>query len=271
MSTCPDRQEAYKRKSANTVIAKERSDCGNLNPCGGWQPLSERSEQSGWSSHPQKGCSHFLADLGLSPSTLFAALIQWLPPAVYFIRSFHPLRGLLCGRNKCPFFGEQSVYFSPAESNEALLSFRPGRSGVFAIPTGAKRSLCHFDRSAAEWRNLADNWTDFSVRDQIPPLRNAAPHFGPNDKIRACFFRRTIACSLRAKGSRPRNDKDAKHTLQSTMLRFPIMLPSLVSGHTKAPLPLDNRSERSYTCSDFSTVSSVDLYIRALFCLFCKR
>ena len=34
------------------------------------------------------------------------------------------------------------------------------------------------DRSAAEWRNLADNWVDLSVLDQIPPLRDAPPHSG---------------------------------------------------------------------------------------------
>ena len=48
--------------------------------CGGWQPLSGQSERSGWLSSPSKRCSHFLADLGLSPSTSFAVLIQWLPP-----------------------------------------------------------------------------------------------------------------------------------------------------------------------------------------------
>ncbi len=43
---------------------------------------------------------------------------------------------------------------------------------AWAIPPLADPSyrlpFCHSDRSAAEWRNLADNWADFSVRDQIP-------------------------------------------------------------------------------------------------------
>jgi hypothetical protein len=44
----------------------------------------------------------------------------------------------MCRKNTCPFFGEQSVCFSEAESN--LL-------------------FCHFDRSAAQWRNLATGLT----------------------------------------------------------------------------------------------------------------
>ena len=41
--------------------------------------------------------------------------------------------------------------------------------------------VCHSERSAAKSRNLAGNCTSFSVRIQIPPLRDAAHHSGRND------------------------------------------------------------------------------------------
>ena len=78
------------------------------------------------------------------PSTSLTAFGQWLPP----VESMRRLR-LVPGRNEYPFLGEQSLCFLETESN---------------LP------FCHFDRSAAEWRNLAGNWADLSVRNQIPPL-----------------------------------------------------------------------------------------------------
>ena len=62
---------------------------------------------------------------------------------------------------------------------------------------------CHFDRSVAEWRNLAGNWVDLSVRDQIPPLRDATLRSGRNDKMRVCLFRRIIAVFLKEEQSKP--------------------------------------------------------------------
>ena len=86
-----------------------------LNP--GWQPLSERSERSGW------------------------CLIA------------HPLHSL-----------------------RSFSGCRPG----------AKRSVCFL---GAKSRNLADNCTGSSARSRIPPLSDAAHHFGRNDSMQPCLFR----------------------------------------------------------------------------------
>ena len=127
--------------------------------------------------------------------------------SLYSFNGCHPAQAMY-GSNKCPCFGEQSVCFSAVESNEALLS----------LATGVQRSLCHFDRSAAEWRNLAGNWEDFSVRGQIPPS-------GRNDKMNLCFSRKKIAVFLRRSRRRLR---------QSQLLQYG--KPSMFSGTKRGNL-----------------------------------
>ena len=106
------------------------------------------------------------------------------------------------------FLGVPTRFAAHIRKEQTLISLAdkvcvsPQRSPTcsLVIPTGPPRSLRHFDRSAAEWRNLAGNWTDLSVRDQIPPLRKAAPHSGRNDKMYPCFSHKKNAVFLRRPG-----------------------------------------------------------------------
>jgi hypothetical protein len=119
---------------------------------------------------------------------------------VYFLRS--PARfAAYVRKEQMPVFRQTKCVFLGSEADLPFCHWRPQHIGAFVISTETQRSLCHFDRSAAEWRNLADNWADPSVRDQIPPLRKAAPHSGRNDKTHLCFFRRIIAVFLRRSGA----------------------------------------------------------------------
>ena len=145
-------------------------------------------------------------------------------------REFRSAARAIHGRNKCPFFGEQSGCFSPAEPN--LL-------------------FCHSDRSAAEWRNLAGNWAGFSVRDQIPPLRDAAPHSGRNDKMRVCFFRRIIAVFLRRSGVPMNRDDDGWQPLSECsersgwfLLAHPLYSLRSFSGCHPTHLPINRKSRK---------------------------
>jgi hypothetical protein len=113
------------------------------------------------------------------------------------------------------------------------------------LGSGAQRAILSL-ATGAQRRNLADNWANLSVRDQIPPLRKAAPHSGRNDKMHPCFSRRTIAVFLRKERSPDLSGRQSQSLLCDTFNRLESENPKLLAHRTLNPAVPPNSQRQAY-------------------------